>query len=66
MYRYTPAIPTLRMLRQEDHDFEASLGSTARGRSVYANEYPDRFSREMEGSYAHHYTTNAAPGGGWS
>lgn len=40
--------------RQEEHDFEASLGSSASGRSVYANEYPEGLVGEMEGSYAHH------------
>lgn len=66
MYCYTPVIPTLRMLRQEDHDFETSLGSTASGRSVYANEYPEGLVGEMEGHYAHHYATNATSRGKWS
>lgn len=66
MYRYTPVIPTLRMLRQEDHDFEASLGSSASGRSVYANKYPEGLVGEMEGGYAHHDAVPPTPLAGGS
>lgn len=51
---YTPATPTLGRLRQEDYDFEASLGYTASGSPKEFSRWTLELGERRKGREDHH------------